>query len=134
MRFDLSKGFPLITTKKLHTKSIFIELLWFLRGDSNVRWLQEQGVSIWNEWADDQGDLDPVYGVQWRSWPTPNGDHNNQLTHVLDQIHTTPDTLSLNHSPWNVTEIPNLAIPLSHPFFLLLFASARTVVVSGRVW
>src|SRR3546814_13242022 len=102
MRFDLSKGFPLITTKKLHTKSIFIELLWFLRGDSNVRWLQEQGVSIWNEWADDQGDLGPVYGVQWRSWPTPNGEHIDQITQVLDQIRKNPDSRRLIVSAWTV--------------------------------
>src|SRR5690606_16358713 len=86
MRFDLSQGFPLVTTKKLHLRSIIIELLWFLRGDSNVRWLQEHGVSIWDEWADEQGELGPVYGVQWRSWPTPDGRHIDQISQVLEQI------------------------------------------------
>ncbi|HEY9571949.1 MAG TPA: thymidylate synthase [Pusillimonas sp.] len=125
MRFDLSKGFPLITTKKLHTKSIFIELLWFLRGDSNVRWLQEQGVSIWNEWADDQGDLGPVYGVQWRSWPTPNGEHIDQITQVLDQIRKNPDSRRLIVSAWNVAEIPNMALPPCHAFFQFYVADGR---------
>ncbi len=102
MRFDLQQGFPLITTKKLHTRSIFVELLWFLRGDSNVRWLQERGVSIWNEWARPDGDLGPVYGVQWRSWPTPDGRHIDQISQVLEQIRTNPDSRRLIVSAWNV--------------------------------
>src|SRR6187401_3791042 len=92
MRFDLSAGFPLVTTKKVHFKSIAVELLWFLRGDSNVRWLQEQGVTIWDEWADADGDLGPVYGVQWRSWPTPDGNHIDQIAHVVEQLKTNPDS------------------------------------------
>src|SRR5690606_153555 len=92
MRFNLQEGFPLVTTKKLHLRSIIIELLWFLRGESNVRWLQERGVSIWDEWADEQGNLGPVYGVQWRSWPTPDGRHVDQITQLLDQIRSNPDS------------------------------------------
>ncbi|HWK72493.1 MAG TPA: thymidylate synthase [Burkholderiaceae bacterium] len=125
MRFDLAEGFPLITTKKLHTKSIFIELLWFLRGDSNVRWLQEQGVSIWNEWADENGDLGPVYGVQWRSWPTPNGGHIDQISQLLDQIRQNPDSRRLIVSAWNVAEIPNMALPPCHAFFQFYVADGK---------
>ncbi|AEC20689.1 thymidylate synthase [Pusillimonas sp. T7-7] len=125
MRFDLSAGFPLITSKKLHTKSIFIELLWFLRGDSNVRWLQEQGVSIWNEWADQNGDLGPVYGVQWRSWPTPGGQHIDQIAQVLQQIRQNPDSRRLIVSAWNVAEIPNMALPPCHAFFQFYVADGK---------
>jgi thymidylate synthase len=125
MRFDLAEGFPLITTKKLHTKSIFIELLWFLRGDSNVRWLQDQGVSIWNEWADQNGDLGPVYGVQWRSWPTPNGGHIDQISQLLDQIRQNPDSRRLIVSAWNVAEIPNMALPPCHAFFQFYVADGK---------
>jgi thymidylate synthase len=125
MRFDLSQGFPLVTTKKLHTKSIFIELLWFLRGDSNVRWLQEQGVSIWNEWADDQGNLGPVYGVQWRSWPTPDGGHIDQISQVIQQIRQNPDSRRLIVSAWNVAEIPNMALPPCHAFFQFYVANGK---------
>ncbi|MFW7340473.1 thymidylate synthase [Pollutimonas sp. H1-120] len=125
MRFDLAEGFPLITSKKLHTKSIFIELLWFLRGDSNVRWLQEQGVSIWNEWADENGDLGPVYGVQWRSWPTPNGGHIDQISQLLDQIRKNPDSRRLIVSAWNVAEIPNMALPPCHAFFQFYVANGK---------
>lgn len=125
MRFDLAEGFPLISTKKLHTKSIFIELLWFLRGDSNVRWLQEQGVSIWNEWADENGDLGPVYGVQWRSWPTPNGGHIDQISQLLDQIRKNPDSRRLIVSAWNVAEIPNMALPPCHAFFQFYVADGK---------
>ena len=125
MRFNLSEGFPLITTKKLHTKSIFIELLWFLRGDSNVRWLQEQGVSIWNEWADAQGNLGPVYGVQWRSWPTPDGGHIDQISQVLDQIRSNPDSRRLIVSAWNVADIPNMALPPCHAFFQFYVADGK---------
>ncbi|MGB3289594.1 MAG: thymidylate synthase [Burkholderiaceae bacterium] len=125
MRFDLAEGFPLITSKKLHTKSIFIELLWFLRGDSNVRWLQERGVSIWNEWADANGDLGPVYGVQWRSWPTPNGGHIDQISQLLDQIRKNPDSRRLIVSAWNVAEIPNMALPPCHAFFQFYVADGK---------
>lgn len=125
MRFDLSQGFPLITTKKLHTKSIFIELLWFLRGDSNVRWLQEQGVSIWNEWADEQGNLGPVYGVQWRSWPKPDGGHIDQITQLVEQIRQNPDSRRLIVSAWNVADIPNMALPPCHAFFQFYVADGK---------
>jgi len=125
MRFDLNQGFPLVTTKKLHTKSIFIELLWFLRGDSNVRWLQERGVSIWNEWADANGDLGPVYGVQWRSWPTPDGRHIDQISQVLQQIRQNPDSRRLIVSAWNVSDIPNMALPPCHAFFQFYVADGK---------
>ena len=125
MRFDLSAGFPLVTTKKVHTKSIFIELLWFLRGDSNVRWLQERGVSIWNEWADEHGDLGPVYGVQWRSWPTPDGGHIDQIAQVIEQIRQNPDSRRLIVSAWNVAEIPNMALPPCHAFFQFYVADGK---------
>jgi thymidylate synthase len=125
LRFDLSQGFPLITTKKVHTKSIFIELLWFLRGDSNVRWLQERGVTIWDEWADANGDLGPVYGVQWRSWPTPNGDHIDQIAQVVQQIKQNPDSRRLIVSAWNVADIPNMALPPCHAFFQFYVADGK---------
>lgn len=125
MRFDLGQGFPLITTKKLHTKSIFTELLWFLRGDSNVRWLQERGVSIWDEWADEQGNLGPVYGVQWRSWPTPSGQHIDQITQVLEQIKNNPDSRRHIVSAWNVGDIPNMALPPCHAFFQFYVAQGK---------
>ncbi len=125
MRFDLQEGFPLITTKKLHTRSIFVELLWFLRGDSNVRWLQERGVSIWDEWAGADGELGPVYGVQWRSWPTPDGRHIDQISQVLDQIRQTPDSRRLIVSAWNVAEIKNMALPPCHAFFQFYVADGK---------
>lgn len=125
MRFDLSQGFPLVTTKKLHTKSIFIELLWFLRGDSNVRWLQERGVSIWDEWARPDGSLGPVYGVQWRSWPTPNGGHIDQISQVVNEIKRNPDSRRLIVSAWNVAEIPNMALPPCHAFFQFYVADGK---------
>ncbi|OWT74765.1 MULTISPECIES: thymidylate synthase [unclassified Achromobacter] len=125
MRFDLAQGFPLVTTKKLHTKSIFIELLWFLRGDANVRWLQERGVTIWDEWADANGDLGPVYGVQWRSWPTPDGGHIDQISQLLDQIRRTPDSRRLIVSAWNVGEIPNMALPPCHAFMQFYVADGK---------
>lgn len=125
MRFNLQEGFPLVTTKKLHTKSIFIELLWFLRGDSNVRWLQERGVSIWDEWADENGDLGPVYGVQWRSWPTPNGGHIDQISQVIEQIRNTPDSRRLIVSAWNVAEVPNMKLPPCHAFFQFYVADGK---------
>ena len=125
MRFDLSQGFPLITTKKLHTRSIFVELLWFLRGGSNVQWLQDRGVSIWNEWADEHGDLGPVYGVQWRSWPSPDGTHIDQISQVLDQIRTQPDSRRLIVSAWNVSDIPRMALPPCHAFFQFYVADGK---------
>ncbi|KAG4080902.1 hypothetical protein HA402_010073 [Bradysia odoriphaga] len=125
MRFDLAQGFPLITTKKLHTKSIFIELLWFLRGDANVRWLQERGVSIWNEWADAQGNLGPVYGVQWRSWPTPDGGHIDQISQLIEQIRSNPDSRRLIVSAWNVADIRNMALPPCHAFFQFYVAQGK---------
>ncbi len=125
MRFDLAEGFPLVTTKKLHTKSIFIELLWFLRGDGNVRWLQEQGVTIWDEWARDDGDLGPVYGVQWRSWPTPDGGHVDQIAQVIEQIKRNPDSRRLIVSAWNVGEIANMALPPCHAFFQFYVAQGK---------
>ena len=125
MRFNLAEGFPLITTKKLHTKSIFIELLWFLRGDSNVRWLQEQGVTIWNEWANPEGDLGPIYGVQWRAWPTPDGRHIDQITQIIEQIRRNPDSRRLIVSAWNVGEIPNMALPPCHALFQFYVANGK---------
>ncbi|MFT0851525.1 thymidylate synthase [Achromobacter sp. F4_2707] len=125
MRFDLQQGFPLVTTKKLHLRSIIIELLWFLRGDSNVRWLQERGVSIWDEWADAQGELGPVYGVQWRSWPTPDGRHIDQISQLLEQIRSNPDSRRLIVSAWNVSEIANMALPPCHAFFQFYVANGR---------
>lgn len=125
MRFDLSQGFPLVTTKKLHLRSIIIELLWFLRGDSNVRWLQEHGVSIWDEWADAAGELGPVYGVQWRSWPTPDGGHIDQISQVLDQIRRNPDSRRLIVSAWNVSEISNMALPPCHALFQFYVANGK---------
>ncbi|MDQ4488709.1 thymidylate synthase [Sinomonas sp. ASV486] len=117
IRFDLAEGFPLITTKRVHFKSVALELLWFLRGDSNVRWLQEQGVTIWDEWADDAGELGPVYGVQWRSWPTPDGGHIDQIAAVMDSLRTTPDSRRHIVSAWNVAEIPSMALPPCHALF-----------------
>jgi len=125
MRFDLGRGFPLVTTKKLHTKSIIIELLWFLRGDGNVRWLQERGVSIWDEWAGPDGDLGPVYGVQWRSWPTPDGGHIDQISQVLDQIRRNPDSRRLIVSAWNVGQIPDMALPPCHLMFQFYVAEGK---------
>ena len=117
MRFDLSQGFPLLTTKKLHLKSIIHELLWFLRGDTNVKYLQEHGVRIWNEWADADGELGPVYGHQWRSWPDYNGGHIDQIQQVIDQIRNTPDSRRMIVSAWNVAEVNNMALPPCHLLF-----------------
>src|ERR1700761_9325326 len=108
MRFNLADGFPLVTTKKVHLKSIIYELLWFLRGESNVRWLQEHGVTIWDEWADDKGDLGPVYGVQWRSWPTPDGRHVDQMAQVLETLRSDPNSRRMLVSAWNVAELPEM--------------------------
>ena len=117
IRYDLAQGFPLITTKRVHTRSIILELLWFLRGDTNVRWLQERGVSIWDEWADENGDLGPVYGAQWRSWPTPDGGVIDQITDVVEQIRTNPDSRRLIVSAWNPADIPRMALAPCHALF-----------------
>ncbi|MGO1947145.1 MAG: thymidylate synthase [Brachybacterium alimentarium] len=117
IRFDLAQGFPLITTKRVHTRSIILELLWFLRGDTNVRWLQERGVSIWDEWADENGDLGPVYGAQWRSWPTPEGGVIDQISDVVEQIRTHPDSRRLLVSAWNPADIPQMALAPCHALF-----------------
>lgn len=121
MRFDLAQGFPLLTTKKLHTKSIFHELLWFLKGDTNIRYLKENGVSIWDDWADENGNLGPVYGSQWRTWPTPDGGHIDQITQVIEQIKT-PDSRRLIVSAWNVAEINNMKLPPVMHFFSFMSA------------
>ncbi len=125
LRYDLSAGFPLITTKRVHLKSIVYELLWFLRGDSNVRWLQEHGVSIWDEWADADGELGPVYGVQWRSWPTPDGTHIDQLSQVLHTLRTDPDSRRMLVSAWNVAELDKMALAPCHAFFQFYVADGR---------
>jgi len=117
MRFDLSEGFPLVTTKKVHTRSVFAELLWFLRGDTNVAWLHERGVTIWDEWADEAGDLGPIYGHQWRSWPTPDGRSVDQLAEVVAQLRTNPDSRRHVVSAWNVADVPDMALPPCHTMF-----------------
>ena len=125
MRFDLAEGFPLVTTKKVHFKSVAVELLWFLRGDSNVRWLQEQGVTIWDEWADEDGDLGPVYGVQWRSWPTPDGGHVDQIAELVRLLREDSDSRRIVVSAWNVAELPKMALMPCHAFFQFHVASGR---------
>ncbi|GAB4581172.1 MAG: thymidylate synthase [Anaerolineales bacterium] len=125
MRFDLQAGFPLLTTKKLHLKSIIHELLWFLRGETNIRYLQENGVRIWNEWADENGDLGPVYGAQWRAWHTPDGQVIDQISQVLHQIKTTPHSRRMIVSAWNVGEIPQMALPPCHLLFQFYVANGR---------
>jgi thymidylate synthase len=125
LRFDLAAGFPLVTTKRVHMKSITYELLWFLRGDSNVGWLRDHGVTIWDEWADANGELGPVYGVQWRSWPTPDGRHIDQISGVLEQLRANPDSRRLIVSAWNVGEIENMALPPCHAFFQFYVADGR---------
>jgi thymidylate synthase len=117
LRFDLRQGFPLVTTKKVHTRSVFGELLWFLRGDTNVKWLQDRGITIWDEWADADGDLGPVYGAQWRSWPTPDGGHVDQLAQVVEQIRSNPDSRRHLVSAWNVADIPRMALAPCHAMF-----------------
>ncbi|WP_306796073.1 thymidylate synthase [Nocardia sp. XZ_19_369] len=125
LRYDLSTGFPLITTKKVHLKSIVYELLWFLRGESNVKWLQEHGVSIWDEWADANGELGPVYGVQWRSWPTPDGVHIDQISEVLHTLRTNPDSRRMLVSAWNVSELDKMVLAPCHAFFQFYVADGR---------
>ncbi len=125
MRFDLAKGFPLVTTKKLHLRSIIHELLWFLSGDSNIRYLKENGVSIWDEWADEDGDLGPIYGVQWRSWPTPDGGSVDQVAQIVRQIKETPDSRRIILSAWNVAEIDNMALPPCHCLFQFYVADGK---------
>ena len=125
LRFDLSEGFPLVTTKKLHTRSIIHELLWFLRGESNVRYLHENNVTIWDEWARADGDLGPVYGVQWRSWPTPDGGHIDQISQVVEQIKKNPDSRRLIVSAWNVSDIPKMALPPCHLLFQFYVADGK---------
>ena len=125
LRYDLAQGFPLVTTKRVHFTSIALELLWFLRGDSNVRWLQERGVTIWDEWADADGDLGPVYGVQWRSWPTPSGESIDQLSQLVEQIRSNPDSRRLIVSAWNPADIPSMALAPCHAFFQVFVADGR---------
>ncbi|BFO17938.1 thymidylate synthase [Streptomyces sp. KM77-8] len=125
LRYDLSQGFPLVTTKKVHLKSIVYELLWFLRGDSNVGWLQEHGVTIWDEWADAKGELGPVYGAQWRSWPTPDGRHIDQIGDVLDTLRRDPDSRRMIVSAWNVSELSRMALAPCHAFFQFYVADGR---------
>ncbi len=125
MRYNLAQGFPLLTTKKLHTRSIIHELLWFLRGETNIRYLKENKVSIWDEWADENGELGPVYGYQWRSWPTPDGRHIDQISQVVEQIKRNPDSRRLIVSAWNVAEIENMALPPCHLLFQFYVADGK---------
>jgi thymidylate synthase len=125
MRFDLAQGFPVLTTKKLHLRSIIIELLWFLRGETNIAWLKENGVSIWDEWADTEGNLGPVYGKQWRSWPTPDGRQVDQIQQLLDQIKGNPDSRRLMVSAWNVGELDKMALMPCHALFQFYVANGR---------
>ena len=125
LRFDLARGFPLVTTKKVHLKSIIYELLWFLRGDTNVAYLRENGVTIWDEWADADGDLGPIYGYQWRSWPTPAGGHIDQLSQVLQELRRNPDSRRLIVSAWNVADIPRMKLAPCHAFFQFYVADGR---------
>ncbi len=125
MRFDLSAGFPMVTTKKLHLKSIVHELLWFLRGDTNTRYLREHGVSIWNEWADADGNLGPVYGYQWRSWPAPDGRHIDQIATVIEQLRTTPDSRRIIVSAWNVADLDRMALLPCHALFQFFVAQGK---------
>ena len=125
MRFNLQEGFPLVTTKKLHVKSIIHELLWFISGNTNVKYLQENGVRIWNEWADENGDLGPVYGYQWRSWPTGNGEHIDQLSNVIEQIKQNPDSRRLIVNAWNVAHVDSMALPPCHTMFQFYVAEGK---------
>jgi thymidylate synthase len=125
LRYDLSESFPLITTKRVHFRSVALELLWFLRGDSNVRWLQERGVSIWDEWADDDGELGPVYGVQWRSWPAPDGGQIDQIAKVMGSLKTNPDSRRHIVTAWNPAEVDQMALPPCHAMFQFYVADGR---------
>src|SRR4051812_6954788 len=125
MRFDLGQGFPCLTTKKLHLRSIIVELLWFLRGETNVRFLHEHDVSIWDEWADAQGELGPVYGYQWRSWPTPDGGHVDQIAKVIEAIRTNPDSRRHIVSAWNVADVDSMALPPCHTMFQFYVADGK---------
>ena len=125
MRFDLAAGFPLLTTKKIHVRSVVAELIWFLRGETNVKWLQEHGVTIWDEWADDNGDLGPIYGYQWRSWPTPDGGHIDQLRRIVEQIQTDPDSRRHVVSAWNVADLDRMALTPCHALFQFYVAGGR---------
>ena len=125
MRFPLERGFPLLTTKKLHTRSIIHELLWFLKGDTNIGYLRDNGVTIWDEWADAEGNLGPVYGAQWRSWPTPDGQHIDQISRVVEDIRRSPDSRRLIVSAWNVGELPHMALPPCHALFQFYVAEGR---------
>ena len=133
MRFDLAEGFPLVTTKKVHLKSIILELLWFLRGDSNVRWLQERGCTIWDEWAAEDGSLGPVYGVQWRSWPTPGGGHIDQIQQVIDTLKTNPDSRRILVSAWNVAELDQMALMPCHALFQFYVAPSQVAGEPGKL-
>ncbi len=124
-RYNLADGFPLVTTKKCHLSSIIHELLWFLQGDTNIKYLKENGVRIWDEWADEEGNLGPVYGSQWRSWPTPDGNHIDQISQIIDQIKNTPDSRRLIVSAWNVADIENMALPPCHAFFQFYVADGK---------
>jgi len=125
MRFDLSQGFPVVTTKKLHLRSIIHELLWFLQGDTNIRYLKANGVRIWDEWADENGDLGPVYGYQWRNWPTPDGRHIDQISQVIAQLQNNPDSRRIIVSAWNVADVDNMALPPCHAFFQFYVAEGK---------
>ena len=125
MRFDLSQGFPLVTTKKIHLRSILHELLWFLQGDTNIRYLHENKVTIWDEWADENGDLGPVYGHQWRSWPTADGRKSDQISQVIEQLRNNPDSRRIIVSAWNVADIENMALPPCHAFFQFYVAEGK---------
>jgi len=132
MRFNLQQGFPLVTTKKVHLKSIIYELLWFLNGDSNAKWLQDRGVSIWNEWAKEDGDLGPVYGVQWRSWPTPDGGHIDQISDLIKTLKSNPNSRRMIVSAWNVSELDKMALMPCHAFFQFYVAPSEAGVSGSR--
>jgi len=133
MRFDLREGFPLVTTKRVHFKSIALELLWFLRGESNTKWLRENGVTIWDEWASPEGELGPVYGVQWRSWPTPDGGHVDQIAQVVRQLRSDPDSRRIIVSAWNVADIPRMALAPCHAFFQFYVAPGDSPRAASRL-